>query len=119
RGPARRPGGPARGAVPQPADPVGTGPGGRARQRDRRAAGPAAHRMGPPGHERPGLNRPSSRRATRATRATPGWAPHATDDAAASYRGSVEGNEPADAPLVPVEVMGVRQQERDQEIVVL
>lgn len=31
----------------------------------------------------------------------------------------MEGNEPADAPLVPVEVMGVRQQERDQEIVVL
>ncbi|CAM3553960.1 bifunctional nuclease family protein [Isoptericola cucumis] len=31
----------------------------------------------------------------------------------------VDGNEPSDAPMVPVEVMGVRQQQRDQEIVVL
>lgn len=31
----------------------------------------------------------------------------------------MDGNEPNDAPMVPVEVMGVRQQQRDQEIVVL
>jgi len=31
----------------------------------------------------------------------------------------MEGDLPSDAPMVPVEVLGVRQQQRDQEIVVL
>jgi bifunctional DNase/RNase len=36
-----------------------------------------------------------------------------------SYRGRVEGDVPSDVPMVPVEVLGVRQQPHDQEIVVL
>jgi bifunctional DNase/RNase len=36
-----------------------------------------------------------------------------------TYVGSVEPDDASDAPMVPVEVLGVRQQQHDQEIVVL